>query len=243
MGRFMPGARISQAHGTLRPAAAETGAGEAMVFAMYHPAAALRTPAIERTSFDDIAAVPAALLEARRRRFERAGVATEMATAGRDRASGPAVADPGAAGSADHSTIAAVATAPAPVGSAAIPASLSSREILGQADQTASSARSGPRVPLAADVSEPHLAAGTTTLAVGTDESGWSNHPADTRVVGRGPAGASSPEAEPSPAGQATGLGEPSPVGEPTAAEPQPAAEGRPAPDPTADSSDQLSLF
>jgi hypothetical protein len=39
-----------------------------MVFAMYHPAAALRTPAIERDSYADISAVPAALLDARRRR-------------------------------------------------------------------------------------------------------------------------------------------------------------------------------
>src|SRR5918992_5623782 len=48
MGRFMPGARISQAHGTVRPADPATGAGDASVYAMYHPAAALRTPEIER---------------------------------------------------------------------------------------------------------------------------------------------------------------------------------------------------
>jgi hypothetical protein len=35
---------------------------------MYHPAAALRTPAIERESYADIAAVPSALIDARRRR-------------------------------------------------------------------------------------------------------------------------------------------------------------------------------
>src|SRR6185312_15892494 len=40
MGRFMPGARISQAHGTMRPVDPATGAGDALVFAMYHPAAA-----------------------------------------------------------------------------------------------------------------------------------------------------------------------------------------------------------
>jgi DNA polymerase len=68
MGTFMPGARISQAHGTVRPVDPATGATSAMVFAMYHPAAALRTPAIERESYADIAAVPAALLDARRRR-------------------------------------------------------------------------------------------------------------------------------------------------------------------------------
>jgi DNA polymerase len=68
MATFMPGARISQAHGTVRPVDPATGAANAMVFAMYHPAAALRTPAIERDSYADISAVPAALLDARRRR-------------------------------------------------------------------------------------------------------------------------------------------------------------------------------
>ena len=68
MARFMPGARISGSHGTVRPVDPATGAGSALVFAMYHPAAALRTPAIERESYADIAAVPAALIDARRRR-------------------------------------------------------------------------------------------------------------------------------------------------------------------------------
>lgn len=68
MARFMPGARISQAHGTVRPVDPETGARDALVHAMYHPAAALRTPAIEVESYADIAGVPAALIDARRRR-------------------------------------------------------------------------------------------------------------------------------------------------------------------------------
>jgi DNA polymerase len=68
MARFMPGARISQAHGTVRPVDPETGARDALVFAMYHPAAALRAPTIETESYADIAAVPVALLDARRRR-------------------------------------------------------------------------------------------------------------------------------------------------------------------------------
>jgi uracil-DNA glycosylase family 4 len=68
MARFMPGARISQAHGTVRPVDPETGARDARVFAMYHPAAALRTPAIEVESYADMAGVPAALIDARRRR-------------------------------------------------------------------------------------------------------------------------------------------------------------------------------
>lgn len=68
MARFMPGARISQAHGTVRTVDPETGARDALVFAMYHPAAALRTPAIETESYADMAGVPMALLDARRRR-------------------------------------------------------------------------------------------------------------------------------------------------------------------------------
>ena len=71
MGRVMPGARISQAHGTMRPADPVSGASDALVFAMYHPAAALRTPAIERESYDDIAQVPTALIASRERRAAR----------------------------------------------------------------------------------------------------------------------------------------------------------------------------
>lgn len=68
MGRFVPGARIGQAHGTLHAVDPATGAASAMVYAMYHPAAALRSPEVERQSYDDAAGIPAALLEARRRR-------------------------------------------------------------------------------------------------------------------------------------------------------------------------------
>lgn len=68
MGRFIPGARIGQSHGTLHPVDPATGAGAAMVYAMYHPAAALRSTDVERESYDDAAGIPAALLEARRRR-------------------------------------------------------------------------------------------------------------------------------------------------------------------------------
>jgi DNA polymerase len=71
MGRFMPGARISQAHGTTRPVDPASGASDATVFAMYHPAAALRTPAIERESYEDVARIPGVLVDARRRRSER----------------------------------------------------------------------------------------------------------------------------------------------------------------------------
>ena len=68
MARFIPGARIGQAHGTLHPVGAASGAAGAMAYAMYHPAAALRSPEVERQTFDDAAGIPAALLEARRRR-------------------------------------------------------------------------------------------------------------------------------------------------------------------------------
>ena len=70
MARFLPGAKISQVHGTIRPADPETGARNALVLAMYHPAAALRTAAIERESFDDIAGLPGALIASRKRRDE-----------------------------------------------------------------------------------------------------------------------------------------------------------------------------
>jgi DNA polymerase len=80
MATFMPGARISQAHGTVRPADPETGAPDALVLAMYHPAAALRTTAIAETSLQDMAGVPGALVEARRRRAEAAERATIGAT-------------------------------------------------------------------------------------------------------------------------------------------------------------------
>lgn len=81
MGRFMPGSSISRAHGTIRPADPETGAGNALVLAMYHPAAALRTPAVEEASYADIALVPAALEEARARRAA-AGAAPGRSPAG-----------------------------------------------------------------------------------------------------------------------------------------------------------------
>ena len=72
MGRFIPGARIGLAHGTLHPAEPGTGAPAAMVYAMYHPAAALRSSDVERLSYEDAAGIPAALLEARRRRIHEA---------------------------------------------------------------------------------------------------------------------------------------------------------------------------
>ena len=82
MARFMPGARISQAHGTVRPVDPATGARSALVYAMYHPAAALRTPAIERESYADMAGVPVALIDARRRRETALAAPDTAATLG-----------------------------------------------------------------------------------------------------------------------------------------------------------------
>jgi DNA polymerase len=81
MGRFMPGARISQAHGTTGPVDPASGAGDATVFAMYHPAAALRTPAVERESYEDVARIPAVLTESRDRRRARRLAAREALAA------------------------------------------------------------------------------------------------------------------------------------------------------------------
>jgi uracil-DNA glycosylase family 4 len=98
MARFMPGARISQAHGTARPADPATGARDALVFAMYHPAAALRTPEIERQSFEDAAAVPATLLAARERRGSVPGVVAVAAPPPGVVAAGPEAGDDPALG-------------------------------------------------------------------------------------------------------------------------------------------------
>jgi uracil-DNA glycosylase len=70
MARFMPGARIGQVHGTMAPVDPGTGARGAMAFALYHPAAALRSSEVERQSYADVAAIPAALSEARSRHAE-----------------------------------------------------------------------------------------------------------------------------------------------------------------------------
>jgi DNA polymerase len=82
MATFMPGVRISQAHGTTRQADPETGAHDATVFAMYHPAYALRNPSVERESYDDAARIPGVLTEARdRRRAAREARAAALVTA------------------------------------------------------------------------------------------------------------------------------------------------------------------
>ena len=60
--------------------ASATGARDALVFAMYHPAAALRTQALEQVSFEDIARVPAVLITSRERRAAHAEAGEPAAT-------------------------------------------------------------------------------------------------------------------------------------------------------------------
>jgi uracil-DNA glycosylase family 4 len=79
MARFMPGARIGQTHGTTGPVDPASGARDATVFAMYHPAAALRGAEVERQSFEDIAKVPQVLLDVRARRASATATPTAAA--------------------------------------------------------------------------------------------------------------------------------------------------------------------
>ena len=66
----MPGERISQVHGTARPADPATGAHDALVLAMYHPAFALYDGSNRSTLFTDIQGLPTTLEAARARRTE-----------------------------------------------------------------------------------------------------------------------------------------------------------------------------
>jgi DNA polymerase len=68
MAHFRPGDRITQIHGTAVVAPAGTGARDALAYALYHPAAALRSTEVERQSYDDIAGLPRVLRDARARR-------------------------------------------------------------------------------------------------------------------------------------------------------------------------------
>lgn len=80
MARFLPDARISRDHGTVRSVDPGTGARQALVFPMFHPAAALRSPDVARQSEADIQAVPSVLLEARARRAAADGEPVAGAT-------------------------------------------------------------------------------------------------------------------------------------------------------------------
>ena len=68
MAHFRPNERITQIHGTHAPAPAATGARDALAYALFHPAAALRSTDVERQSYGDIAGLPRVLTEARTRR-------------------------------------------------------------------------------------------------------------------------------------------------------------------------------
>ncbi len=58
MGHFRPGERITQIHGTHAPAPEATGARDALAYALFHPAAALRSTEGERQSYDEVAGLP-----------------------------------------------------------------------------------------------------------------------------------------------------------------------------------------
>lgn len=75
MAHFRPGERITQIHGTSVAAPPETGARDALAYALYHPAAALRSTEVERQSYDDIAGLPRIVREARAKRAPVAATA------------------------------------------------------------------------------------------------------------------------------------------------------------------------
>jgi DNA polymerase len=71
LGAFMPGARISTAHGTVRPVDPASGAPDALALALYHPAAAFRQAGLRETLFEDMSHVPEALIRSREGRAAR----------------------------------------------------------------------------------------------------------------------------------------------------------------------------
>lgn len=71
MQTFLPGSRIGQAHGTMRPVDPSTGARDAVAYAMYHPAAAFRQGGLKETMKLDMLGIPDALGRARDGRRER----------------------------------------------------------------------------------------------------------------------------------------------------------------------------
>jgi DNA polymerase len=77
LGAFMPGARISTAHGTVRPVDPASGAPDALALALYHPAAAFRQAGLRETLFEDMTRVPDALIRSREGRAARRAVADQ----------------------------------------------------------------------------------------------------------------------------------------------------------------------
>jgi DNA polymerase len=140
MGRFMPGARISSAHGTARPADPGTGAGGALVFAMYHPAAALRATEIERLSLEDAAAIPGTLVAARARRETGDGTPRPATEAAHGEA--PRAVEAGS--SASYPTAAQAAAQP-PAASAAAPAAVLSQSTPASTDDQLTLFQGGPQ--------------------------------------------------------------------------------------------------
>jgi DNA polymerase len=116
MTTFMPGARISSAHGTLRPVDPATGAQDALAFAMYHPAAAFRQNALKETLRSDMAEIPGALIRARELREDHRADATREAGdgAGGDAAGGADARHGGAGGGRDRPVEAAPVASPSP---------------------------------------------------------------------------------------------------------------------------------
>jgi uracil-DNA glycosylase family 4 len=116
MQAFIPGARIGQVHGTTHPVDPATGAPAALAFAMYHPAAALRSSGVEQTSFEDVARVPSVLLRAREL---RGGSPAPTATGGAPAVATAAPPDvvaiaPAPAAAPDPGPAAAIAAEPVP---------------------------------------------------------------------------------------------------------------------------------
>jgi DNA polymerase len=95
MAHFRPGERITQIHGTAVTAPPETGARDALAYALYHPAAALRSTEVERQSYDDIAGLPRVLREARARRAAPGDVAAPTTALADESDDTAAMADPG----------------------------------------------------------------------------------------------------------------------------------------------------
>ncbi|RJP47675.1 MAG: uracil-DNA glycosylase [Anaerolineaceae bacterium] len=71
MGKFMPGAKISQIHGQMRKI------GNRFVIAMFHPAAALHQPQLKTTILADFAKLPQLLDVARKELARSASVAVK----------------------------------------------------------------------------------------------------------------------------------------------------------------------
>jgi len=99
LARYLPQARIGQAHGTLRRS------GGRFIFPMYHPAAALHQGSLRETLFADIRGLPAALLRAREA-LDAERAAGSAATRPGEASEPPSDADPEpAADSAEQMTL------------------------------------------------------------------------------------------------------------------------------------------